>query len=170
MRFIASAAIITFLLFCGSAIAQPKRPPARPGKMGPPPNGMIERLNRMTLEQRQRALDRLPPERREKVERRLENFNALPPEEKDRLREQYQAFQKLPPEKQDAIRRSFREFNQLPEDRRPLVRRELMYLRGLSGDERATRFGSDAFKSRYSDTEQQLLQDLANSPGPARDR
>src|SRR5436190_18557983 len=101
MRFIASAAIITFLLFCGSAIAQPKRPPVRPGKMGAPPNGMIERLNRMTPEQRQRALDRLPPERREKVERRLENFNALPPEEKDRLRQQYQAFQKLPPEKQD---------------------------------------------------------------------
>ena len=86
MRLMAPILLIALLLLCGSADAQSKRPMPRGA------NGMIERLNRMTPEQRQRTLDRLPPERREKVERRLEKFNALPPEVKSRLREEYQEF------------------------------------------------------------------------------
>src|SRR5689334_21950911 len=98
MRFLLIFAMM--LMFAGGAVAQPDRKPAK--RLGPPPaNGLIERLNSMTPEQRKRALDRLPPERREKVQRRLDNFNALPQEEKDRLREQYREFQKLPLEKQD---------------------------------------------------------------------
>ena len=95
----------------GTVCGRRGRAARQPGKrLGPPPaNGMIERLNSMTPEQRKRALDRLPPERRERVQRRLENYNRSPQEEKDRLREQYREFQKLPVEKQDAIRRSFRQ-------------------------------------------------------------
>jgi hypothetical protein len=149
------------LVFGVGAVAQPAR---RPGKrLGPPTaNGLIERLNNMTPEQRKRALDRLPPERREKVQRRLDNFNALPQEEKDRLREQYREFQKLPAEKQDAIRRSFRQLTDLSQDRRPLVRREVMRLRRLTPEERASRMDNDNFRSRFSESERQIIQDLAN--------
>lgn len=147
------------LLSGGGAVAQ-----RHPGKrIGPPPaNGMIERLNNMTPEQRKRALDRLPPERREKVQRRLENFNALPQEEKDRLREQYREFQKLPVERQDAIRRSFRQLTELPQERRPMVRREVMRLRQLTPEERTSRMDTNNFRSRFSDSERQIIQDLAN--------
>ena len=167
MRLILLLVLSALVLLSGAAFGQPRRPGVRGGP--PPPNGMIERLSRMTPEQRERALGRLPADRREKVERRLERFNALTPDEKQRLREDYQAFQKLPPEKQDAIRRSFRQFNDLPEDRRRPVRRELMYLRRLNADELAARFASDVFRSRFNETERQLLQDLAASPGPGRD-
>jgi hypothetical protein len=144
-------------------MAQPAR---RPGKrIGPPAaNGMIERLNNMTPEQRKRALDRLPPERRERVERRLQNYNALPPEAKERLREQYREFQKLPVEKQDAIRRSFRQLGELPQDRRPMVRREVMRLRRLTPEERASRMDDENFRSRFSESERQIIRDLVDSP------
>ena len=166
MRISFLVTVPAILLLSEAASGQPGRPGARGGP--PPTNGMIERLNRMTPEQRERALGPLPADRREKVERRLERFNSLSPEEKQRLREEYQAFQSLPPEKQDAIRRSFRQFNDLPDDRRRPVRRELMYLRRLNEDERTARFESEAFRSRFNETERQLLQDLADSPGPRR--
>lgn len=167
MRRILLSVLPAMLLLGEAAFGQARRPPSR-GRMGPPPNGMIERFNRMTPEQRQRALGRLPADRREKVEQRLEHFNSLPPEEKKRLREEYLEFQKLPPEKQDAIRKSFRQFSELPEDRRRPVRRELMHLRGLTAEERTARYESETFKSRFNETERQLLNDLASSPGPAR--
>ena len=142
----------------------------RPAKrVGPPPaNGLIERLNSMTPEQRKRALDRLPPERRERVQRRLDNYNALSPEAKERLRDQYREFQKLPVEQQDAIRRSFRRLTELPQDRRPMVRREVVRLRQLTPEERASNMDNDHFRSRFSESERQIIRDLANSP--ARER
>ena len=162
-------ALAMLLLMAEACFGQPRHPPPRGGRMGPPPpNGMMERLSSMTPEQRQQALDRLPADRREKVKRRLENFEALPPEEKKRLREQYQEFQKLPPERQDEIRRSFRQFSELPEDRRRPVRHELMRLRQLSPEERSARVESETFRSQFSESERQLLQDLAKSPGPGR--
>ena len=154
------------LVFAGGLPAQ------RPAKrVGPPPaNGLIERLNSMTPEQRKRALDRLPPERRERVQRRLDNYNALSPGAKERLRDQYREFQKLPVEQQDAIRRSFRRLTELPQDRRPMVRREVVRLRQLTPEERASKMDNDDFRSRFSESERQIIQDLANSPAPGRER
>ena len=133
--------------------------------MGPPPPGavMIERLNRMTPEQRQRFLDRLPPQRRERVERRLENFNSLSADAKAKLREQYQEFQKLPTERQNAIRRSFRQLNALSEDRKPVVRRELMRLRRMTPEGRTEAMETERFRSRFNESERQLLFDLSSS-------
>ncbi len=156
--------VAALLILAGGVSAQ------RPGKrVGPPPaNGLIERLNSMTPEQRKRALDRLPPERRERVQRRLDNYNALSPEAKERLREQYREFQKLPVERQDAIRRSFRRLTELPQDRRPMVRREVVRLRQLTPEERASKMGSDDFRSRFSESEREIIGDLAGSDGPGR--
>ena len=150
------------VMFAGGGMAQP----ARRKRIGPPAvNGMIERLNAMTPEQRKRALDRLPPERRERVQRRLDNYNSLSPEAKERLREEYQEFQKLPVERQDAIRRSFRQLGELSQDRRPIVRREVIRLRQLTPEERTSRMDMDNFRSRFSESERQIIQDLVNSPG-----
>jgi len=157
MRFIFAVAII--LVAAGNADAQSKK------RVGPPPKNaaMIERLNRMTPEERQRALDRLPPERRARVEKRLENFNALPPEVKEKLRERYNEFQKLPADRQNAIRRSFRQLSELPEDRKPVVRRELNRLRKMTQTERTSAMETEKFRSRFNESERQLLFDLSSS-------
>src|SRR4051812_36771279 len=162
MRFFLINLVTGILLLAGSASAQPKRP-LHPGeRVGPPPAGvMIERLNSMTPEQRKRVLGKLSPERRERVERRLEDYNALAPEVRHQLREQYQQFQKLPPERQQAVRRSFRQFQDLPDDRRPMVRRELMRLRQMSPEERAAHVDSENFRSRFNESERQVLQELS---------
>ena len=155
MRHFIASALVGMSLLVASASAQSKRPPR------PPVNGMIERLSHMTPEQRQQALEKLPPERRQRVERRLEEYNALPPEVRNRLRDEYQAFQKLPADRQEAVRRSFRQFQRLPDDRRPMVRRELMRLRQMTPEERAARTESENFRSRFNESERQLLLDLS---------
>jgi hypothetical protein len=127
---------------------------------------MIERLNRMTPEQRERALNRLPADRRAKVKERLERLNAMPPKARERLREQYEEFQKLSPEKQDAFRRAFRGLNQLPADRKLMIRREVMRVRNMTPEDRNSHLGSENFHALYDDVERQLIRDLADPIPP----
>jgi hypothetical protein len=125
----------------------------------------LERWNCMTPEERQRALARLPPERRRELQQKLQQFRSLPPEERQQLRERYQAFRQLPQEQQAHARELFRQFNSLPKDRRPIVRREYKQLRAMSGPERNSHMNSEAFRSRFNAAEQQMLQDLARTFG-----
>lgn len=154
-------ALTATLLAGGTIYAQPRRPMPHPL---PKPGTMIERLNRMTPEERQRALDRLPANRRARVEERLNRLNAMPPEARERLRGQYEEFQKLPPERQESFRRAFREFNQLPRERKPAVRRSVVRLRNVTPEERNATLDSDAFRSRFNESERQIIRDLAERP------
>ena len=135
---------------------------------GPPEGGqfLLERLNRMTPEQRWRVLHRLPPQRRRLVEERLERYNSLPPEQRLRLRNRYEVFRHLPVEKQDETRKLFREFSDLPQDRRLALRREIRRLRMLGADERSARLESEQFGNRYSASEQRIIRELSGGlPG-----
>lgn len=114
-----------------------KRPPPPPALPGP----MIERLRSMTPEQREKALSRLPPERRAMVEQRLNRIEQLPPEQRTQLEGRYQRFQSLPPA------------------RRLAVREELQNLRGLPPAERRRRFLDPGFQQEYSTEEQQILRE-----------
>jgi len=135
-------------------------------KEAPPPN--IERWNRMTPEERGQALAKLPPERRRELQQKLQEFRNLPPEQKQQLGERYRAFSQLPPEQQNHARELFRQFNSLPEDRRPMVKQEYEQLRGMSESERTARMNSEAFRSRYNPSEQQMLRDLSQTFGSSR--
>jgi hypothetical protein len=128
----------------------------------------LERWSRMTPEERQRALAKLPPERRRELQQKLQQYRSLPPAERQQLREKYQAFSQLPPEQQNHARDLFRQFNSLPEDRRPIVRQEYEELRSMPESERAARVNSEAFRSRFTPGEQQMLQDLARTFGSPR--
>ena len=67
--------------------AQP--PPRRP--LWPPHDlTMLDRLERMSPEERQRALEKLPPERRQRIEERLRRYESLTPEERERIRRQFE--------------------------------------------------------------------------------
>ena len=120
----------------------------------------LEKWQRMTPEERQRALAKLSPERRRELQQKLQQFRDLPPEERQQLRERYRAFSQLPPEQQNHARELFRQFNSLPEDRRPMLKREYEELRAMPEPERNARMNSGAFRSRYTLAEQQMLHDL----------
>jgi len=161
-------ACFSVLLAAGGVLAQQK-PAERAGKERPKAGETpLERWNRMTPEQRQRALAKLPPERRRELLRKLEQFRNLPPGERQQLRERYRAFSQLPPEQQARARELFRQFNSLPEDRRPVVRLEYEELRGMAPAEREDRMNSEAFRSRFTPAEQQMLQDLTRVFGSSR--
>jgi hypothetical protein len=116
----------------------------------------------MTPEQRNRILERLPPERRKQVQERLQQYDQLPPQERETLRRRLEMFAQLPPQQQEAARKLFGRFNKLPEDRRKLVGEEFRQLRLMDDPDRRARINSDEFRSKYTLAEQQLLQDLSS--------
>jgi hypothetical protein len=156
---------IVMLLGAGLALAQPARSPA----IAPPPNlALLDRLERMSPEQRQRALDRLPPLRRERIEARLRWYRNLTPEERNRVRRQFEWFRQLPPEKQDAVRQLSRRLNQLPENRRRAVRRGVRELQMLEEPRRQFRLSRPWFRNRYSPEELEMVQELLEVLPPPR--
>lgn len=171
MSILAVWALLAAFLLAPAVLAQPRRNPAGPraGRpLGPGP-AVMDRIERMTPEERRRVLDRLPPERRKLVEERLKQFSQLPPEERARLRRRLDRFAQLPPQQQEAARMLFGRFNRLPEARRNLLAGEFQRLRQMEEAGRRARINSDEFRSKYTQAEQQLLQDLsklAAAPGP----
>jgi hypothetical protein len=99
----------------------------------------LDRWEKMTPEQRQRALDRMPPERRAQMEERLNRLEQLPPEQKEQLKQRYREFQALPRDRQDA------------------VRLEIQALRSMRPAARIARVNSPAFQRQYSPDEQKIL-------------
>ena len=117
------------------------------------------RCNHVPILSEQR--DRLPPERRQKIEEQLERYQSLTPEQREQLRFRAQMFNQLPPEKQDEARRLFRQFNQLPPDRQAPLREEFRALRGMSEADRAARFESEEFRGKFDNREQRFLRALS---------
>src|SRR4051812_7123561 len=66
----------------------PKGMPKGPKKgslpKGAGPNAQVERLLEMSPEQRERALEKLPPQQQANFRKRFEQFDKLPPEERAR--------------------------------------------------------------------------------------
>ena len=165
--------IVPWILAAGlagqAAFAQPKKSPNL-NQPAPRPDAfsVVERFERMTPQQRQRFLGKLPPERKQQFEDRLGRYERMTPEQRQQVREQYELFRGLPKERQDALRRTFRQFNELPAGRRRVLQREYQRLRKLAGEDRRARINGDEFRNRYSLAEQQLLDDLAKLlPPPA---
>lgn len=119
--------------------------------------GPVERLRRLSPAQRQKLLERLPPERRQRVERQLHDLDQMSPVERQRLHDRYEMFRQLPPEKQEALRGAFRKFNLLPADRRDAIRKEMVELKNMKPAERRERIQSDAFNEQFSLEEQQVM-------------
>lgn len=137
-----------------SAKAQ-KAPDPHPGERA------LERLERMTPQQRARALANLPPERRQEIEQKLQAFDRLPPEERMRIRNQLERMNSLPPQRQNQVRRSIRQFQQLPEDRKLLIRRELDRMAAMPDEARRAYMNREEFRNTYTPNEQQMMQNLS---------
>jgi hypothetical protein len=130
----------------------------------------VERWNQMSPEERERALEKLPPDRRKDFQDRLDRFNKLPQSEQQQLRERYQQFLQLPLAKQDQVRKEIKQFNQLPDDRRQALSKEFEQLRSLPEADRKTKLESDEYKSKFSPDERRMLRDLSSTLGaPAKE-
>src|SRR5689334_20273468 len=77
---------------------RPNAAPRQPlPKAGPPlanPISPVVRLYQATPEQRERALEKLPPRQQEQLRKELERFDNLPDEQKQRRIEQAERFEK----------------------------------------------------------------------------
>jgi hypothetical protein len=135
-------------------------PPAMPQQRPDPLENSIDRWNRMSPEERERELAKLPPARARLIRQRLRRYNQMQPQEQQALRQRYQTFSQLPAAKQEVVRQRLREFRQLPTARQPVVHHEVEQLRLLPEDQREARLNSEDFRGRYSPQEQQIIHDL----------
>ncbi len=168
--------LVAALLLLGSPVlpAQEDSKPQETGKPAKPaprlanPTTIVQQLMRMTPEQRERALEKLPPFRQAQIREQLQRFDNLPREEQERRLRLGEIFANLPPEKQDLVRRQIQAFNQLPDDRRRQVSAAFQRLRRLPDAERRAVLVRDQFRSRFSATELQMIADLSeNLPPPS---
>jgi hypothetical protein len=167
-RSVCCSAILAIVLGAGlSAQRIQLRVPPNP-KAGPPRQAaVIERWAQMSPEQRNKALAKLPPERRQRIEQLLNQYQNLSPEERQQLRFRSEMFNQLPPEKQDIARRMFRQFNLLPPERQALVREEFQSLHAMSEPDRRARVQSDDFRGKFDPREQQFLRQFSRLLSPA---
>lgn len=125
----------------------------------------IDRWNRMSPEQRERELAKLPPERARLIRQRLQRYNAMSPQEQQAVRQRYQLFSELPQAQQQLVRQRLNEFRQLPLARRPIVHSEVEQLRKMPPAQREARMNSEEYRNRYNGQEQAIIHDLTEYLG-----
>jgi hypothetical protein len=151
---------VAILAVCGAvfpAVAQQQKPPkpppppkpAKSGAAGKPAGGFknpqgkaveeLDRFSKMSPQEREKALSKLPPQRRAVFEQRLEQYQKLPPEEKARMRQLVE------------------EMESLPKDRQNAVKQEIQRIRALPGPQRLKILSSEDFKQRFAPDEQRVV-------------
>lgn len=146
-----SLLVIAALLLCDLS-AFGKRPPAA--------RTPIDEFERMPPEQQQRALDRLPPGHRQKLQERLQRFNRLPPAQQTTLRNLYNRLHQLPAGQQESVRKAIHRFSGQPPDRQQAMRDELRSLAMLPEQARAQRIASQEFRQGFNRREQGMMRDM----------
>jgi len=164
------AMLVALLLGLGlasSAVGQPRRggmmrpPKPRPEKPAKAAKTPIDEFQTMSPEERRKALDRMPPAKRQKLEERLQKFNELPAEQQKTLKTMYNRLHELPPGRQDAVRKSMNQFSEQPVERRHAIRQELRGIGELPEQDRAARLASPEFRSKFSPKEQDIIRDMS---------
>lgn len=171
--------------WCADQKAKPAPPPKAPpaaapknsngkgpnGGRGNPKNnaprinnpGPVQRLLQMTPEQREQALEKLPPQQQAQFRQRLEQLDRRPQVEKEHMALQARIMDSLTPQQRRLVNQQLRAFNALPDARIKPMRQELVKLMKMPEEQRNTRLDSDEFKSRYSPDEQGILRDLSSN-------
>jgi hypothetical protein len=121
----------------------------------------IDDFETMSPEEQKKALNRLAPEQRQKLEERLKKFNALPPQEQQGLRTLYNRLHQLPSDKQEAVRKAINKFSEQPPARQQALRQELRGMAPLTPADRKARMSGSEFRSQFNKKEQEILRDMA---------
>lgn len=123
----------------------------------PNPDNPIDRLLRMTPEQRERAIEKFPPQQQANFRKRFENFDKQPEAVKQRQLEHLDQFWSLPPDKQKLVHDQMDAFKALPEDRREEVIKAYKRLSLETPEGRDTILARPQFRSRFTPAELQIL-------------
>jgi hypothetical protein len=118
----------------GQNAQQRGQPPVNPAKE-------LERFLGMPPEDREKALAKLPPQQRTRMEQQIQHFENLPPAQRENQLRRLEAFQNL------------------PQARRPVVRQEIEDLRALPRAVRIDRLGGEEFKQSFSPEEQKYIRE-----------
>lgn len=135
--------------------APARQPDNHPGEQ------VFDKVMRMSPEEREKALSKLPPARRAQIEQRIRNFQNLPPAAQERRLDRLERLNSLPLQRQNQVRKSMKDLQQLPEDRKAAINRELRQMAPMSDEERRSHMNTEEFRNRYSPSEQQMMSNLA---------
>lgn len=160
--------------------ARPPAPKAQPKAPGPKAAGQkgaqqgeqqqanpaaaekqLDRLLKMTPEQRDKALQNLPPAQRQRLNNQLNAVGKWPAAWQNHALARLERLRSLPPQRQNQVRQSLNQFQQAPEDRQEQMAQELRKLAPLQDDQRRELMNTEEFRNRYSPREQQIIGNLA---------
>ena len=130
------------------------------------PANPVARLYRATPDERERALEKLPPAQQERFRQNLQWFDGLPKPQQEFVLKQVDRFSALSPAEQKEVGENLRALNQLPAGRRTAVRTALRKLRGMSEPERQAAMENERFQNRFSPDEQRIIQHLSEVMTP----
>jgi hypothetical protein len=157
---------------------QPKPAKTAPAKGGVPkqqpipkgaarlvnPASIAARLYRMSPEEREHALEKLPTEQaRENARKQLEWFDSLPKEQQAAQLRRLDRFAELTPEKRAEVRGLILEANHLPPARAAAVRQALFRLQQMTDQERENTLHRPAFQARFSPEELRIITGLSDA-------
>ena len=113
----------------------------------------LDRWMAMPPEQRERAMAKLPPERRANLDARLAKWAAMTPEQKERARD----FAAMPVDQRKIVTQHAEWMQTLPQDRRQIVRKEINSLQHLSPEARQAELESPSFSRRFDASEREHI-------------
>jgi len=158
------------------AAAKPAPQPAANNAGGVPkggakmanPDNPIDRLLKMTPEQRELAIEKLPPQQQANARKRLANFDSKPQAEKDWELQRLNKLYSLPPDTRAQVTQQIKAFNALPIDRVTVVRPAYIRLSKATPEEREDILARPQFRARFTPAELQMLTVLPQYwPAPA---
>ena len=142
----------------------PKQPIPRGAARLVNPASIAARLFRMSPEEREHALEKLPNEQARENARRLLNwFDNLPKEQQENQLRRLDHFAQLTPEKRAEVRGLIVEANHLPPRRSMAVRRALFRLQQMTGEQREATLRRPAFQAQFSPEELRIITGLADA-------
>jgi hypothetical protein len=141
----------------------PKLTPKQKSKAIDQEQRQLDRLSKMSPEDRKRALNRFPPQRRAVLEQRLERYERLTPEQRQRLNQQVDQFQQMPEERRVAVRQLYEKFERFDARRKPLLRMELQRLRKMEAAQRDFRMGNRRFQLLFTEAERDWLHAMVDA-------
>jgi len=128
------------------------------------PSSPAARLFRMSPEEREHALEKMPNETaRERVRKQLAWFDALPKELQEIHLRRLDAVAKLTPEQRAEVRGLMVEANSLPPRRAAAVRQALVRLQQMTDQQRENTLKRPAFQAQFSPEELRIITRLADA-------
>jgi hypothetical protein len=121
------------------------------------PDNPIDRLFKMSPEERERAIEKLPPQQQANIRKQLENFDKRPEAAKEWELQRLNTLWSLPPATHALVSQQIKAFNSLPPDRLEIVKPAYVRLSRSTPEQREEILARPQFRSRFSPAELQIL-------------